>query len=269
MIVFAGIAPHPPLVVPGIGKDDAKKVKATREAYEKFAADLAETEPDVIIVISPHMVHYPHLFNVSGMKKLYGSFESYGMSDFDWHGHNDTKLAGEIVDTAEDADLPSIYYDNGETEYELDHGVMVPLYFIKEKMEHSFKVLPIGYSNATRAEHFSFGQVISEVCDQKGQERIALVASGDLSHRLLEVAPAGTTYTGKEFDAEIVRAVKKGDEYSLVNIDENILENAGECAYRSILIMLGAITGRECAPKVYSYEAPFGVGYLVANMGLK
>jgi len=267
MIVFAGIVPHPPLAVPGVGKDDVKKVGETVKALEKLSEKLAEAEPDTIIVISPHMVHYPHLFNICGMGDLFGGFSAFGFAEFEWHGRNNVGLATEIADKSEEEGIPAILYNNGEEEYEIDHSVMVPLYYIMQKIEHSFKVLPIGYSVASRGEHYSFGQIIAAVCERHKDQRIAIIASGDLSHRLLE--NPGSQNTGKAFDKEIVELVKKGDEFSIVNIDEDILDHSGECGYRSILILLGVLSGRDYAPEVYSYEGPFGVGYMVANMGVR
>lgn len=262
MIVFAAIVPHPPILIPEVGKEETKKVAKTVAAYEKLAADLAMAEPDTIIIISPHMIHYPHLFTVCGMANLAGSFEAFGASDVGWKGTNDTELATEIVDKSEDESLPAILYDNGEAQYELDHGTMVPLYFISKALDFPAKILPMSYSYASRSEHYSFGQVISEVVQHQNQ-RIAVIASGDLSHRLI----GPNAKDGVAFDKEFLDNLKKGDEYSIVNMADDLLENAGECGYRSTLILLGALSGLEYKPVVYSYEGPFGVGYAVVNMG--
>jgi len=268
MIVFAGISPHPPLLVPEIGKEDSKKVSATLDGLTRLGRELAAAEPDTIIVVSPHMVHYPHLFNICGMEDLYGSFNNFDFNNFEWHGHNNLELAEEIADKAEDEGLPAILYNNGDSEYEIDHGVMVPLYFLNQESDFPAKILPISYSFASRSEHYTFGQVISEVCQKKSSERIAIIASGDLSHRLHEKAGGLIANSGMEFDSEIIKSIKKADEYSIVNMDEKIVDNSGECGYRSILILLGALSGSDYRPEVYSYESPFGVGYMVANMGV-
>lgn len=269
MIVFGAITPHPPIIVPAVGHGEEKKAVKTVEGLNKLAGQLALTEPDTLVIISPHMVHYPHLFNVCGMSDLYGSFSHFREGEYEWHGQNNMIMAREIVDKAEDEGLPAILYDNGEAEYELDHGVMVPLYFMLEKLDFPCKVLPLGYSFASRAEHYAFGQSLAQVCERKGDERIAIIASGDLSHRLKHGAPTGFSEDAKKFDELIVSLIKKGDEYSIINIDEERLERAGECGYRSILILLGALSGRDYKPDVYSYEGPFGVGYMVANMNIK
>lgn len=266
MLVFAGIVPHPPIIIPGIGKGEEKKIEKTAAAYQKLSLELSQSEPDTVIIITPHMVHYPHLFNICGMPNLRGDLSSFGDESFDWQGENNLELANEIVDKAEDEGLPSILYDNGEGEYILDHGTTVPLYFFKQELDFKFQVLPISYSYASRAEHFAFGQTIAQVCQRKTTERVALIASGDMSHRLMQ---GPLSESAQKFDREMIGLIKKGDEYSILNIDEKLLEEAGECGYRSILILLGALSGKEYSPEVYSYEGPFGVGYMVANMKLK
>lgn len=268
MIVFAGIVPHPPVLIPSIGKGEEKKVEKTHQAMMKFAEELSESDPDVIIFISPHMAHYPHMFTVCGMPDLYGSLRSFGDKTYEWHGYNDVELAAEIFDKSEDEGLTTLLYDNGEGEYEVDHGIMVPYYFLNQKLDYSHKLLPIGYSSASRSEHYVLGQIISRVCEKSDLRRVAIIASGDLSHRLGQRSQSGE-FRGEEFDNKFMELIKNADEFSIVNMDDDLVEKAGECAYRSVLVLLGAITGREYTPQIYSYEHPFGIGYMVVNMGLK
>ena len=265
MIVFAGIVPHPPILIPEVGGEETKKVAKTIAGYQKLAGDLAAAEPDTIIIISPHMIHYPHLFTVCGMANLAGSFEAFGAENITWKGNNDTELAAEIVDKSEDESLPAILYNNGESWYEIDHGVMVPLYFMFKALDYPAKILPLSYSYASRSEHYTFGQVMSEVLQHHTDQRVAVLASGDLSHRLI----GPHSEDGATFDTEFLSLIKKGDEYSIVNIADDLLENAGECGYRSVLILLGALSGLDYKPTIYSYEGPFGVGYAVVNMNVK
>lgn len=161
--------------------------------------------------------------------------------------------------------MPAILYENGEGRYEIDHGIMVPLHFLLAKNDNPVRILPISYSYATRAEHYSFGQIISEVCGAKSDLRVAVIASGDLSHRLI----GPIEKTAKRFDREFLEMIKKGDEYAVMNIDEDYIESVGECAYRSVLVLLGSLSGVDYKPEVYSYEGPFGVGYAVVNMNVK
>ncbi len=94
--------------------------------------------------------------------------------------------------------------------------------------------------------------------------RIALVASGDLSHRLIVGGPYEYEPTAHLFDEKIVDAIGRGDSTGVIDIDPDLRERAGECGYRSIVIALGCIGERQHDHQVLSYEGPFGVGYMVA-----
>jgi len=54
-IVFACLSPHPPIILPSVGsKEDREKVKNTISALETLAEKLRNSEPDVILISSPH-----------------------------------------------------------------------------------------------------------------------------------------------------------------------------------------------------------------------
>lgn len=265
---FAAISPHPPIIIPEIGtNEDLQKVANTVLAMKKIASKFKEAEIDTLIIISPHMLIYPDQFSICGMKKTFGTFTEFSHPDIMTEFQNDLDLAIEIDKAAQVQGLKTLLYDNGGEFMELDHGLMVPLKYLTMQQEFSFKIVPIAYSNLDRASHFSFGQVIGEAT-KNYQGRIGIIASGDLSHRLIQGAPAGFSKTGQEFDKKFVDDLKNNKTQNILYYDEEFVEEAGECGYRSILILLGALDGLDATPEILSYEGPFGVGYLVANYKL-
>lgn len=139
----------------------------------------------------------------------------------------------------------------------IDHGAFVPLYFFK-KAGWSGKVVLLGMPLERPEEYgLSMGQILDKL-----PGRYALVASGDLSHRLKEDGPYGFDAAGPEFDQAILKALQR-DTKKLRSLPVDLVENAGECGYRSLRLALAA---KEGAPEVLSYEGPFGVGYLVADL---
>jgi len=267
MIVFSAITPHPPIIIPEVGKGETKKVKKTISAMEKLAKDLEEAEPDTIIVITPHGLVYPNQMNICGMEKLIGDFSTFGAPEPRMSFKNDLLLADKLDRAGRKNGVKTILYHNGDRELVLDYGVLVPLYFLTQGLTE-IEVLPIAYSYQSRAEHFSFGEIIAETCG-KSKKRIAIIASGDLSHRLIPSAPAGYNASGKQFDKLLMNYLKEKDIQGILEMDEGFVEEAGECAYRSILILLGTIEKLDWQPEILSYEGPFGVGYLVANLKIK
>lgn len=265
-IVFGAISPHPPIIIPEIGGSEIKKVEKTIKAMKKLADILEKAEPDTLIVISPHGLVYPDRMNICGMSKLKGDLAHFGHPEIKLKYENDLDLAIEIDKTASDDGIEALLYDNGATNrtYELDHGVTVPLYYLASELT-DIKVLPIAYSLLDRLQHFGFGQVIGNVAAKNTKKRIAIIASGDLSHRLIPAAPAGYTPVGKKFDKTLLKTLEENDTQEILNFEEDFLKEAGECGYNSILILLGALNDLKTKPRVLSYEGPFGVGYAIVN----
>src|SRR5690606_16990092 len=112
---------------------------------------------------------------------------------------------------------------------------------------------------------YEFGKCIREAVEET-DEKVVFVASGDLSHKLTPDSPNGYHPLGREYDDYLLEKVRKADVQGLLNTDESFLEKAAECGTRSIVMMFGALSDREINPEVYSYEGPFGVGYMVAKI---
>ncbi len=266
---FAAITPHPPIIVPGIGKpDDLQKVGETILAMKKLAAKFRSSEIETLIVISPHMLVYPDRFNICGMKKLFGTFSSFGAPDIMMEFANDLELATEIEKAAQKESFDILLYNNDGEFFELDHGIMVPLYFLNADPDSSLKVVPIAYSDLDRSSHFSLGQILKDTIE-KYPGRCGVLASGDLSHRLISGAPGTYSKAGMTFDKKLVADIKENNVKEIMFYDEDFIDDAGECGYRSILILLGLLDGQNIKPDILSYEGPFGVGYLVANYNIK
>src|SRR5262249_45717625 len=94
--------------------------------------------------------------------------------------------------------------------------------------------------------------------------RVAVVASADLSHRLIVGGPYKYEPTAHTFDRQIVESIREGRADGVMNVDDDLRERAGECGYRSILIGLGSVDENPRDHEVLSYEGPYGVGYMVA-----
>ena len=57
-MIGAVIVPHPPLIIPTVGRGQKQQVQATIDAYRAAARRVAEWEPEVLIISSPHAVMY-------------------------------------------------------------------------------------------------------------------------------------------------------------------------------------------------------------------
>jgi MEMO1 family protein len=259
MLKSAYICPHPPLLIPTIGKDYFSKVKLTARAMNKLGNEIREKEISTIIIISPHGQVQMDAMLINGSEYLQGNFSEFG-DKTSMKLENNADLTENIKIIAETKEIPTeIIKENTP----LDHGVMVPLYFLK-KHNPKIKIVSISFSFLDYEKHFKFGEAIYKAIES-AEENIVLVASGDLSHRLTVNAPSGYSPKGIIFDELLLSLIEKNEIREIINLDSSLVEEAGECGLRSIIILLGALSNLEYKFEKLSYECPFGVGYLVGR----
>ena len=66
-ILAAFMVPHPPMIVPAVGRGSEAQISKTIRAYEQVAEEIAALEPDTIIITSPHSVMYGEISDNSGL----------------------------------------------------------------------------------------------------------------------------------------------------------------------------------------------------------
>jgi len=258
----AFIVPHPPLIVPKIGRGQEKKIQSTIDAYHMIAKEIGEIQPDTVIITSPHTMMYGDYFHISPGKTAQGSFASFGAPEVAFEVDYDHQLAKKIAEHAQTLDVQAGF--RGERDKKLDHGVMVPLYFIDQYLS-DYQIVRIGLSGLSFKKHHQFGEAIKAAVND-ARRRVVFVASGDLSHRLKQEGPYGFVKEGPVFDEKVVDCLKQNSLEDLMNIEPSLVEKAGECGLRSFIIMTGALEGENTHSELHSYEGPFGVGYAVAGV---
>lgn len=258
MAVIAGfMVPHPPLIIPEIGKGQEGRIRETTEAYEKAAAEIAALKPETIVVISPHSVMYADYFHVSPGKEAAGDFRQFRAGKVALQAEYDEAFVSCLCREAQEADFPLGIL--GEREKRLDHGVMVPLYFVNKYLQ-GCRFVRIGLSGLSQAEHYRAGMLIEKAAVRLGR-RTVVIASGDLSHRLKEDGPYGYREEGPAYDREIMRTMGNAAFGELLDYPESFCEKAGECGHRSFTMMAGCLDGKAVKAEKLSYQGPFGVGY--------
>ncbi len=264
-IVFGCIVPHPPIIVPDIGRGRESEISSTIDAMEKVALALSQAKPDLIYVISPHGTAHYQAMGVVTTKTLKGDLRSWGADNLHFRFDNDAEAVDALQTEAKAEKVPLVPI--GERGYNLDHGVLVPFYFLRKKV-NNIPIVPLTFCWLPLSTHYQFGKAIAQTALNMGK-RAAIVASGDLSHRLIPTAPAGYDEMGTVFDKKIVDAVADMNADAVLNMDSDLVERAGECGMRSITILMGALEGLDVESEVLSYEGPFGVGYMVAALSVK
>lgn len=260
-LLGAFIVPHPPLIIPEVGKGEEKKVSATIQSYQEAAKRIAAYQPDTIIITSPHSIMYSDYFHISPGTSAKGDFGKFGAKKVAFQVDYDEEFVEALEAKAEREGVEAGTL--GEKDASLDHGTMVPLYFINQYLSE-YKIVRIGLSGLSLTDHYKLGRCITQTAEKLGR-RIVFVASGDLSHKLKEDGPYGFSEEGVQFDREVTKAMRNGDFLKFLEFSPDFCEAAGECGLRSFIIMAGALTGKKVNSKLYSYEGTFGVGYAVCE----
>lgn len=262
-IVIAGLAPHPPIIIPEVGQAELGKVEKTCESMREWARQIKAADPDSLFIMSPHAPASFDGIPVFTVEKFYGDLFAFGAS-VSFEVEADLELSTAIVNRSRERGIPVRSLTRSAragSVGELDHGMMVPLYYLREAGLR-VPMVGAGIGILPLEVFYRFGRMIEEVAREL-KRRLAFVASGDLSHRLIPGAPAGYDPRGKEFDRFIVDSLSSGDPGCVLSTDLDLAERAGECGLRPIAAMCGVLSGLAFSPKLMSYEGPFGVGYAV------
>ena len=251
------MVPHPPMIIPEVGRGSEKMIEETTRAYEQAADFIAELKPDTIVLSSPHSILYRDYFHISPGEKAFGSMARFGAPQVNAEVEYDSEFVATIEKAAKNAKIRA--GTEGERDPMLDHGTMVPLYFILKKYA-SFRLVRIGLSGFDLEEHFKLGQVIAEAAF-RNVRRTVFVASGDLSHKLKESGPYGFDPMGPVYDERIMDVMGRADFDELLDFNEDFLDQAAECGHRSFVMMAGALDGKTLETKCLSHQDVTGVGY--------
>ncbi len=262
MGISAGfMVPHPPLIIPDVGKGEEKKIQRTIDAYKKVAEAIGHLQPETIVLLSPHQIMYADYFHISPGKGARGDFGQFRAGRTSMEVSYDTEFVRVLCEAAEDIGLPAGTL--GEREKKLDHGTMVPLYFANQFWT-GYRLVRIGLSGLPLAAHYRLGQCI-QAAARTLERNTVVIASGDLSHKLKEDGPYGYQEEGPVYDGRIMDVMGRGDFGELLEFSEDFCEKAAECGHRSFTIMAGAFDRTGVEAERLSYEGPFGVGYGVCS----
>lgn len=259
-ITAAYIVPHPPLIVPEVGRGQERAIQITIDNYHRVARQIAEIKPDTIIITSPHSEMYDDYIHISPGESARGSLKRFGAPAM-IHADYDTALVDELCCRCKAADFPAGTL--GETDPTLDHGTLIPLYFVNQYYT-DYRLMRCSISGLSRQEHYRFGMMLRQAVDKLGRNTV-FIASGDLSHRLTSEGPYGFAPEGPELDAKLTGIMRSGNFGEFFGLDSNLCERGGECGLGSFVIMAGALDQKAVETQFLSYEGPFGVGYAICG----
>lgn len=247
-------------MVPEVGGEYVDEVRGSIDAMRELTERLIASRAETVVIVSPHAPLEARAFVAYHAPQLRGDFANFRAPEARVEAPLDAELLDAITSEALRENYPLLRIED----YPLDHGTTVPLYFLLRNGWRG-KVVGLGYSFLSNEDHVRFGACVRRAIEAT-RRRVAFVASGDLSHRLKPEAPAGYNPDAHLFDEEVVEALRACQPERIIDINQNLRRMAGECGYRSMLVAFGAAEGSDAACEVLHYEAPFGVGYMVAQL---
>ncbi len=256
------LCPHPPIIVPDVGKSELSKTKKTVHAMKTLSSEIVQSKPDTIILVTPHSVLNKTHFSFYLDPNISGNLAKFNAPNAKLNFNLDAEFISNLVEIVHKTKIKITAIEKNTT---LDHGSFVPLYYL-QKAGYKGDVVVFNYSGLGRDEHIRFGELIKQAMLEQPEKNFVFVASGDLSHKLKPEAPAGYNEHAQEFDNIIIDSIKSGNYNKIIEISDGMRETAGECGYNSLMVALGVLDCKPINPKVISYEAPYGVGYLVASL---
>ena len=256
--VFACLVPHPPVLVPAVGRGREEGARATCEAFGEIAQTLERAHADTLLLICPHGPVTLQRFHIL-TGRLNGDLSRFDAADVAFDIETDEDLVHAIGAEADKRGLP--LSEVGTWEFH-DHSAWVPLSFLRAAAPRA-KVVAISISFLPAADHLELGRAIATAAEGLGR-RIAIVGSADGSHTLAENGPYGFHPAGPRFEQEYRQALEAWDRETLLDFDDQYRRDAGEDCVPTLSILMGILEGRAVRPRVLSSEAPWGVGYLAA-----
>ncbi len=263
-LVGCALLPHPPIMLSEVGGAESDRVQKSVHAAEAAAQFLVGKNPSTIVIITPHGPAFQDAVGINTSPVLRGSLSSFGAPEVAASFETNNQLAQNIIKQSERLGVSLVMLDEQlahqqHFSLQLDHGALIPLYYLyKAGFRGQVVQLTVGF--LTYPEMYAFGKAVQGAIETTRQ-KVAVVASGDLSHRLIPGAPAGYSPSGRKFDVRIMELLQSMDVKSMFALESELVEEAGECGLRPIFFLMGTLDGMDAESEILSYEGPFGVGY--------
>ncbi len=264
-MISAVIMPHPPIARPSVGRGEEKRIQATLDAYRAASRQIALDAPETIVIISPHNIFFRDAFYISPGETYTDSLSRFGAPGDRASIPYDAELRDEIIRLCEEKGIPTV----SDTRYagEPDHGSLIPLLFLNE-VYTDYRVVRIAPSMLSDETLIEMGKTIERAAAHLGR-RMTLIASGDLSHKLLPEGPYGYVKEGPEFDTRVTEMMRTGDLKSFRDFSPDFRDRCAECGLPGFIMLSGALESYHIQPNFLSYEGTFGVGYAICTFAIE
>jgi len=273
-LVFGAILPHGPDLIPQNAKDIAQMAE-TRAAMEKAGRRFAAAQVDALILLDPETIHTTQGIALKEARSCFmgKSMLSIGVSAYASGTAGsvnerylcDVPLADAILQAGRDSALP-VAPAGEKDDLRLLGGAMVPLWFTLHPLPEPRPRLVVIAPSPTvpRPTLLHFGVLLGDAARKSGK-RVALIASADQGHTHDPHNPRfGFSPAAARHDAMYCEAVAQNRLDRLLEIGNELIEEAWADSLWQTLILAGALTAAPRAVDFLSYAVPTYYGMAVA-----
>ena len=257
MIVLGAVLPHPPVLLPEIGRGRESEAQATLDAYRTVADRVLELGVRRLVMISTHgIVTLGRFHLLTG--ELNGNLGRFEAPSVTFRHGIDSELSEAIFNAAQAAGVPLAKTHSWE---ESDHSIGVPLTLLGDALPEQIAIVSISFRPP--ADHYELGLAIGEALADI-DEPTAILASGDAVHTLTDASAYGHHRRADEVQQQYESALSQWNDEALCEIDEGLRRDVDESVISPTLILMGAMNGLSAHPHMLASEHPWGVGYVTS-----
>jgi AmmeMemoRadiSam system protein A len=261
---------HPPVAVPEVGKGQEQSIPQTLIGFRRTAKKIKDWNPEVLIIVSPHGNAFRDAISVIDNGRIAGSLSNFGYNKRFLKSVY-TKVNRNLEEIWNENSITNIFLSKSEARayrlpLELDHGALVPLYFVDEEYDN-YDIIHVTPGHLSPIQLYKAGLLMKDVMEDQ-DKTYAIIASGDLSHALKDSGPYTYHPDGEKFDKLVFDYFKNNKPEQIFGIPNNVRENAKQCGFNSYAFSLGFVDDIQLDITVSSYQGTFGVGYMNGYMDL-
>jgi len=266
-IVFACIAPHGDEIIPQLAGDKLEAFNKTRQGMEKIANLMKKQKIDTVVIATPHNLRLKGNIGVITAEFTEGSLQTDSGSVRIRLKCN-RPLAEEILRRAKKSKLPVMGVNYGTDEgssscMPMDWGTLIPLWFFGTQVKRPRVVMVTPSREIPMENLVRFGNLVAQAT-KKSNEKVAFVASADQAHTHDKKGPYGFHAAAEKFDKLVKEAVEENNLKTLLNLEQQLIENAKPDSLWQIAILIGVLEEVPMKGKLISYQAPTYFGMLCA-----
>ena len=234
-LLVGALVPHAPLLLPEVESDE---VAPAAGAIRAAVRALDVTGAEALVLLSPH--GFGHVVHA----RASGSLAAMGLPD----------VKVEAADAPDAVHALAAASGWPVSPAALDHGAVVPLALRAWELP----VAVAAFDGIERARSSELADAINEL---SGERDLAVVASVNTSAGLSPRSPMPDLPHARDVEGRLITALQR-DLGDVAEVVGDLGPHGGSCSAAPLMVMAQLFGGRRA--EVLAYEAPVGVGYLVA-----